>query len=77
MSEYRDRVVEEVTDKVVQRQSTPDDEALIRDKAGVAVDKLIDEPVQTFTPLLAENEVVTELLGNDRGQPTEHSDEPA
>lgn len=77
MSEYRDRVVEEVTDKVVQRQSTPDDEALIRDKAGVAVDKLIDEPVQTFTPLLAENEVVTELLGNDRGQSTEHSDEPA
>lgn len=77
MSEYRDRVVEEVTDKVVQRQSTPDDEALIREKAGVAVDKLIDEPVQTFTPLLAENEVVTDLLGNDRGQSSEDSDEPA
>ncbi len=77
MSEYRDRVVEEVTDKVVQRQSTPDDETLIRDKAGAAVDSLIDEPVQTFTPLLAENQVVTDLLGDDRGQSSEHSDEPA
>ena len=77
MSEYRDRVVEEVTDKVVQRQSTPDDETLIRDKARAAVDDLVDEPVQTFTPLLAENEVVTDLLGSDRGQSSEHSGEPA
>lgn len=68
MSEYRDRVVGEVTDKVAQRQSTPDDEELIEAKAGAAVDGLIDEPVQTFTPLLAENEVVTDLLGDDRAE---------
>lgn len=67
MSEYRDRVVDEVVDKVVQRQSTPDDPDLVRGRTEEAVDELVDEPVQTFTPLLAENKVVTDLLGPDRG----------
>lgn len=66
-NDYRDRVVDEVTDKVTQRQATPDDPEAVRPMAERAVDELVDEPVQTFTPLLAENEVVTDLLGPDRG----------
>lgn len=78
MSEYRDRLVDEVVDQVVQRQSTPDDPDLVREETEVAVDELVDEPVQTFTPLLAENKVVTELVGRDQGTDEEpQQSEPA
>ncbi len=76
MSEYRDRVVEEVTDKVVQRQATPEDPDLVRERAREAVDGLVDQPVQTFTPLLAENEVVTDLLA-DEGPAQDQEPKPA
>ncbi|WP_435746429.1 hypothetical protein [Nocardioides sp. SYSU DS0663] len=64
---HRDRVVDEVVDKVSQRQAIDRDEVEVRQRAEEAVDGLIEEPVQTFTPLLAENEVVTGLVGPDRG----------
>lgn len=67
--DYRDRVVDEVIDKVAQRQATPDDPEVIRPQAERAVDGLVDEPVQTFTPLLAENEVVSELVRGDETPP--------
>ena len=67
MTEHRDRVVDEVTEKVVQRGSTPDEEAVVRPRAEEAVDDLLEAPVQTFTPLLAENAVVTGLLAEDDG----------
>lgn len=60
---YRDRVVDEVTAKVQQRPSIDQEEQLVRERAEQAVDGLIDEPVQTFTSLLAENQVVSELKG--------------
>ncbi len=58
---HRDSVVDEVTDKVVQRGGTSAPEAEVRPMAEKAVDELVDQPVQTFTPLLAENSVLTEL----------------
>ena len=58
---HRDRVVDEVTDKVMSKPSVQAEESEIRSRAEESVDQLLDEPVQTFTSLLAENDVVTEL----------------
>jgi hypothetical protein len=63
---YRDRVVDEVVDKVQQRQAIDQDPAVVRAHAEDAVDSLIDEPVQTFTPLLAENQVANELIAGEQ-----------
>jgi hypothetical protein len=60
-SGYRERLVDEVTANVTQRHSTGADEQVVREKAEQAVDELIDAPVQSFVPLLAENEVVSDL----------------
>lgn len=58
---YRDKVVDEVTDKVMQKPSISADESEVRERAEEAVDDVLDAPVQTFAPLLAENDVVTQL----------------
>ena len=71
MSEHQEHIVDEVSKKVAQRATTPDDTDLIREKAAEAVDELIERPVQTFTPLLAENEVVTELVQERHAEQTE------
>lgn len=71
----RDRIVQEVADKVQQRPSvdTPRDE--IEARAGKSVDSLVDRPVQSFTPLLAENEVLDDLLeGKQQGEDEGHQD---
>ncbi len=62
---HQESVVDEVTDKVVNRSGTTADEAEVRPMAEEAVDDLIDQPVQTFTPLLAENLVLTGLHAAD------------
>jgi hypothetical protein len=59
---HRDRIVDEVVDKVQHRQSVDHDPEVVRARAEEAVDELIDQPVQTFTALLAENQVTSELL---------------
>ncbi len=60
-ADHRDQVVDEVTDKVLHRPATEAPEDEVRDMSEDAVDGLIEAPVQTFTPLLAENEVVSRL----------------
>jgi len=62
---YRDSVVDEVADKVMSREGTRAPESEVRPMAEEAVDELVDQPIQTFTPLLAENTVVTELHAGD------------
>ena len=57
----RDRIVDEVVSKVEQTHSVGADPDVVREKASDAVDDLLDEPVQTFVPLLAENSVVSQL----------------
>lgn len=57
----RDRIIDEVVSKVEQHPSFEADHAVIHDKAADAVDELLDQPVQTFVPLLAENTVVSGL----------------
>jgi hypothetical protein len=59
---HRDKIVDEVVGKVTQRAGTDAEPDTVRPKAEQAVDRIIDEPVQTFTPLLAENQVVSELI---------------
>jgi len=49
-NEYRDRVVDEVTDKVLQRPGTDVGEEQVREAAEAAVHDLAAAPVQTFTP---------------------------
>ncbi len=61
---YKESVVDEVTDKVTSREGTQAPESEVRPMAEEAVDELVDQPVQTFTPLLAENTVLTELHAN-------------
>ena len=61
---HRDRVVDEVVEKVLQHRSIDQDPEVVRARAEDAVDDLIDKPVQTFTPLLAENQVVSELTAD-------------
>jgi hypothetical protein len=58
---YRERVINEVTEKVTQRRAVDVDDVVVRDKAAEAVDELLDAPVQTFAPLLAENAVLSDL----------------
>lgn len=58
---YRDRAIDEVTDKVMQHPSIDVDEDVVRDKATNAVDELLDAPLQTFTTVLAENTVMSDL----------------
>ena len=58
---YRDKVVDEVTDTVMHKPSVEAGEPEVRQRAEDAVDELLDAPVQTFAPLLAENDVVSEL----------------
>ena len=65
-SDYRDRLVEEVTAQVTRRHAIEQEEAVVRERAERAVDGLIDAPVQGFVPLLAENEVVTSLREDER-----------
>lgn len=69
----RDRIVEEVADKVEQSPSVdaPRDEILAR--AEGAVDGLVDKPVQTFTPLLAQNEVLGGLMEDAKTERSESS----
>lgn len=62
---HRESVVDEVTRKVVSRAGTTADESEVRPMAEEAVDDLLDQPVQTFTPLLAENSVLTQLHADD------------
>lgn len=62
---HRESVIDEVTDKVVSRNATTADESEVRPMAEEAVDELLDQPVQTFTPLLAENSVLSELHAGD------------
>ncbi|WP_380163963.1 three-helix bundle dimerization domain-containing protein [Jannaschia sp. R86511] len=69
----RDRIVEEVSDKVERRPSVDASREEIRTLAEASVDDLSDKPVQTFTPLLAENEVVNGLMADDTEQ---REDEP-
>ncbi len=63
---YRDRIVEEVTEKVTQRPAIDADKETVQAKTEKAVDGLIDAPLQTFTSLLAENEVLSDLHGGSR-----------
>ncbi len=58
---HRDRVVDEVVEKVTHRHSIQAEESEVRAEARRAVDDLLEAPVQTFTPLLAENAVVSGL----------------
>lgn len=62
---HRESMIDEVTDKVMSRSGTTADESRVRPMAEEAVDDLLDQPVQTFTPLLAENSVLTELHADD------------
>lgn len=57
----RDRIIDEVVYKVEQTHSVEADHDVVHEKATAAVDDLLDEPVQTFVPLLAENTVVSQL----------------
>ena len=62
MSEsHRDQIIDEATAAVMDKPGVTASEPEVRELAGDAVDGLIDQPVQTFTPLLAENEVLTQL----------------
>ncbi len=70
---HRDKVVDEVTDKVVQRQGVDEDESQVRNRAEDAVDELIDAPVQTFTPLLAENAVLSDIHAAEPDHAAEHA----
>ena len=65
---HRARVVDDVTDKVMSKPSVQAEESEIRSRAEESVDQLLDEPVQTFTSLLAENDVVTELHESTRAE---------
>ena len=65
-SDYRDRLVEEVTSQVKRGHTIEQEETVVRERAEQAVDALIDAPVQGFVPLLAENEVVTALREDER-----------
>ena len=71
----KDLMVDEVVAKVEQRPAidAPHDE--VRSRTGEAVDGLIDRPVQSFTPLLAENEVVGDLLAEQHDRQTGEQDE--
>ena len=64
---HRDKVVDEVVEKV-QNRSALDPEVDVRARAEQAVDELLDAPLQTFTPLLAENEVVSSMHVKDRAE---------
>jgi|GEM_PF-6075984 len=64
----RDRIVDEVTEKVEHKQSVHADSADIRSRSEEAVDQLLDKPVQTFTPLLAENVVTSDLASRDEDE---------
>ncbi|WP_336923899.1 three-helix bundle dimerization domain-containing protein [Aquipuribacter sp. SD81] len=58
--------VEQVVEKVEARPSVDAPREEVTARAQEAVDELAEAPVQTFTPLLAENRVVDELHGGDR-----------
>lgn len=62
---HRDQVVDEVTEQVMQKSGVRAEHSEVRERAAASVDGLLEQPVQTFTPLLAENEVVTDLHGDD------------
>lgn len=73
----KDRIVEEVVDKVEQRPAVDAEHEEVRARTEEAVDGLVDAPVQTFTPLLAENKVVGGLLAEQKGGRTdEQAGEP-
>lgn len=57
----RDRIVAEVVEKIRRRRAPDVDEEFVRAKAEEAVDELLGAPVQTYTPLLAENAVLNQL----------------
>ena len=61
LQSHRDEIVEEAVRKIRDKPSVTATEADIRDRTERAVDSLVDQPLQTFTPLLAENEVLSEL----------------
>ncbi len=70
-------MINEVTEKVSQHRAVEADEQVVRAKATAAVDDLIDAPVQTFTPLLAENAVLSDLHARKARRSTEDgSDQP-
>ena len=58
---HRDQIVDEATRAVLSKPGVTADEQTVRELTALAVDDLIHQPVQTFTPLLAENEVLTQL----------------
>lgn len=71
----KDRIVKDVADQVVQRPSVDASREEIEARAEKAVDALVDKPVQTFTALLVENEVVGGLMSQkheQRAQDDEH-----
>jgi hypothetical protein len=65
--DHKERIVDEVTDKVLRRPSIDAEADEVRSAAEIAVDHLIDAPIQTFTPILAENRVVGEVKHADSG----------
>ena len=73
---HRQQIVDEAVEKVMDKPGVTADEARVRELAEEAVDGLIDQPVQTFTPLLAENEVLTTLHANGKAESRAHV-EPA
>ncbi len=60
-NDHTDTRVDEVTDQVLRRPGGEAGEDEVRPLAEAAVDELQEGRVQTFTPLLAENRVVSEL----------------
>ena len=62
---HDDPLVKQVTEKVDARPSVDADKDEIADRAATALDDLSDRPVQTFTPLLAENRIVNEITRSD------------
>ena len=69
---HRDQIVDEATRSVMDKPGVTADEARVCELAAEAVDGLIDQPVQTFTPLLAENEVLTTLHASGKAASRAH-----
>ncbi|QWC86371.1 hypothetical protein KLP28_06700 [Nocardioidaceae bacterium] len=70
--DHRQQIVDEAVEKVMDKPGVTAEEGRVRDLAREAVDELIDQPVQTFTPLLAENEVLTELHADGKAASQAH-----
>lgn len=72
---HRDKLVDEVTEKVMKRPGVDAEESEVRPRVEEAVDGLVDAPVQTFTPVLAEHQVVSEVHRSHRDDVVEAADD--